>query len=99
MGSEVIALAAAAAFLGYAIISARQSVLMVAVAAYAAVVGWIIHYDMSMLMIALGMAIVLGVGGLGMVVYRALSSQEDTGRHNARKLGANSRRLLNNIGS
>lgn len=99
MGSEVIALSVAAAFLAYAIVSARQSTLMVAVVSYATVVDWIIQRDLSLLMAALGVAIVLGVGGLSMVVHRALLSQDDTARHNRRKLRTNNRAYMTNIGS
>lgn len=99
MGTEIIALAAAAAFLAYAIFSASQVALMAAVATYATIVGWIIQRDLSLLMTALGLAIVLGVAGLGVVIYRELLSQDDTPRHTQRKLRTNNRALVNNIGS
>lgn len=99
MGSEVIALSVAAAFLAYAIVSARQATLMVAVMAYAAMINWLIQRDLSLLMPALGVAIVLGVGGLSKVVHRALTSQDDTVRHSKRKLRTNNRAYLSNIGS
>lgn len=99
MGSEVIALSVAAAFLAYAIVSARHATLMAAIMAYAAVVDWIIQRDLSLLMPALGVAIVLGVGGLVKVVHRALLSQDDTVRYNKRKLRTNNRAYSTNIGS
>lgn len=99
MGTEIIALTAAATFMAYAIFSASQTALMAAVAAYATVVGWIIQHDLSLLMAALGLAIVLGIAGLGVIVYRELSSQDDTSRHAPRKLRTNNRALANNIGS
>lgn len=99
MNFELTALFAAAAFLAVAILSARQTRLMVAVLAYAAVVSWIIHRDMNLLMMALGIAIALGALGLGVVVSREILSQDDTIRHTPRKLRANSRAMVETIGS
>lgn len=99
MNFELTALFAAAAFLAAAILSARQTRLMVAVLAYAAVVSWIIHRDMNLLMTALGIAIGLGALGLGVVVSREILSQDDTVRHTPRKLSANSQTMAETIGS
>jgi hypothetical protein len=99
MGPEVIALAAAAALLAYAIFSARQPALIVAVTAYAAVVSWIIHRDLTMLMTALGLAIVLGVTGLAVVIYREVAIQDDTIHNTSRRMRTNRRALSENIGS
>lgn len=99
MGTEFIALAASAAFLAYAILAAREAGMMVAVLCYAAVVSWIIQHDMGLLMVALGGAIVLGLMGLAIVLYREVASQDDTLRHTPRKLNANNRAVAENIGS
>lgn len=99
MNLELTALIAAAAFLAYAILSTRQAALMAAVLSYAAVVSWIIHRDLGMLMVALGIAIVLGALGLVVVVYRDSMSQDGTDGHTARKMSANNREVTENIGS
>lgn len=99
MGTEFIALAAAAAVLGYAILTAREVGLMVAILCYASVVGWIIQRDLSLLMAALGGAIALAVMGLTVVLYRDGVSQSDTPNYNPRKLSANNRPMPENIGS
>lgn len=99
MGTEFIALAAAAALLAYAILTAREIGLMGAVLCYASVVAWIIQRDMGLLMAALVGAIALGVMGLVVVAYREAASQGDTSRHPSRKLSANNRPVPENIGS
>lgn len=99
MGIMFLALAAAAALLAYAIIASREIGLMVGVSAYAAVVAWIIQSDLSLLMAALGMAIVLGMMGLVTVVCREATTHEDTSRHNICKLNTNNRPMMDNIGS
>lgn len=99
MGTEFIALAAAAAFLAYAILTAREIGLIAAITCYAAVVGWIIQRDLSLLMVALGGAIALAVMGLAVMLYREALSQEDMVRYSSRKLGANNRAIPENIGS
>lgn len=99
MGIEIIALLAAAAFLAYAILGAREVGLMVAVLAYAAVVGWIIQSDLSFLMAALGIAIVLGVMGVAVLVHREVSSQADTVGYTSRKSPPNNGPVSENIGS
>lgn len=99
MSFELTALFVAAAFLAVAILSARQTRLMVAVLAYAAVVSWIIHREMDLLMMALGIAIALGALGLGVVISREILSQDDTVHHTPRKLRANSRAMAETIGS
>lgn len=98
MEIEVIALAAAASLLAAAIFTARQPALMAAVMTYAAVVGWIIQHDLTLLMAALGLAIVLSTVGLVTVVCREISSHDDTYCPTARKLKANNRAAISNIG-
>lgn len=99
MGTEIIALVAAAAMLTYAILSARETVLMAAVLCYASVVAWIIQRDLSLLLPALALAIVLAVMGLGIVIYRENSSQDDTSPHHASKSRANNNIAAENIRS
>lgn len=99
MGTEFIVLAAAAALLAYAILNAREGGLMVAVLSYASVVGWIIQSDLGLLMPALGIAIVLAVSGLGVMIYRENSLQDDTSRHHDDKLRANNKAAIETIGS
>lgn len=99
MSFELTALFVAAAVLAAAILFARQTRLMMAVLAYAAVVNWIIHRDMDLLMMALGIAIALGALGLGVVVSREILSQDDTEHHTSRKLRANSQTMAETIGS
>lgn len=99
MEIEMIVLAAAAGGLAAAIFSARQPPLMAAVLTYAAVVGWIIERDLGLVMAALGLAIVLGTIGLVAVVFREMSSHDDTSRPTSRKLIANNSPVISNIGS
>lgn len=99
MGTGFIALAVAAALLLYAIFNWREIGVMVSVLAYAAVVGWIIHYALAMLMAALAVAIILGMVALVTVVGREMSSQIDTVRHTRHKSSANNRPVVQNIGS
>lgn len=97
MGIMFLALAAAAALLAYAILRSREVGLMAGIGAYAAVVAWIIQSDLGLLMAALGMAIILGMMGLAAVVCREAMAQEDTCRHNMRKLTTNNRPIADNI--
>lgn len=99
MGTEIIALVAAAAILAYAILGAREAGLMAAVLGYAAVVAWIIQRDLSLLMPALAVAIALAVTGLGIVIYRETSSQDDTSQYRMAKLRTNNKVASENIGS
>ena len=99
MGTEYIVLAAAAAFLGYAILAAREGVLMAAVLCYAAAVAWIIQRDLGLLMAALGGAIALAALGLVVMIHREALTQEVTSCHRQPKLNANNRPLPENIGS
>lgn len=99
MSAQAVVLVAVAALLAYAILRARQGVLMLAVLAYAGVVAWIIRQDMGLLMMALGVAIALGILGLGAVVWRVLSSQGDADRHMACNKNTSRRPVVENIGS
>ncbi|HLO78119.1 MAG TPA: hypothetical protein VK196_16820 [Magnetospirillum sp.] len=99
MVAGYIALLGAAAFLVFAIYRGRQASLMAAVLTYMLVVCWIIQRDLSMLMPALGIAIVLGGAGLGAVIYREILSHDDTFRHPSFKTNTNSSSIEGNIGS
>lgn len=98
MGAEVIVLAAVATVLVVAIVIARQSLLMVAVLAYAAVLGWLVQNRMDLLPLALGIALALALLGLFVVLWRAVSSQEVTERHGEDKLNENKDAISDNIG-
>lgn len=99
MSLASIALIAAAIFMVYAILTARQAALMVSVLGYAAVTGWIIHSELSMLIAALGLGIALGVAGLSVVIHRALSSQDDMVGHISHEMITNNRSATENVGS
>ncbi len=98
MGAEFIVLTTVAAVLAAAIVTARQSLLMVAVLAYAAVLGWLVLNRMDLLPVALGLAIALGLLGLAVVIRREASSQDVTERHVSRKLTTNNDAIADNIG-
>ena len=98
MGAEFIVLTTVAAVLAAAIVTARQSLLMVAVLAYAAVLGWLVLNRMDLLPVALGLAIALGLLGLAVVIRREASSHDVTERHVSRKLTTNNDAIADNIG-
>lgn len=99
MNASFVGLLAAAILLAVAIAKGRQSLLMAAVMAYAVVVSLIIHRDLGMLMPALGIAIGLGLMGLAKVVWREVSTQEDTSCRILPKMSTSSRQPAENIGS
>lgn len=99
MNAPALILSVVSVVLAYAILRARQGVLMAAVAAYAGSVTWIIHRDMGMLMMALGVAIALGVLGLGVVVWNMIPAQNDTTCHAGGKADTNNDPAADNIGS
>lgn len=99
MNTEFAGLLAAAAMLVVAIALGRQALLMGAVVLYSAVVSWIIQRDLGLLMPALGIAIGLGVMGLTKMVWREISSQDDTGCRIMKKISTSNRSIIDNIGS
>lgn len=99
MNASFVGLLAAAILLAVAIARGRQGLLMGAVMAYAVVLSLIIHRDLGMLMPALGIAIGLGLMGLAKVVWREVSSQDDTSRCIISKMSTSSRPMAENIGS
>jgi|GEM_PF-4495470 hypothetical protein len=76
MSWEVAALIGCAAAVAVAVLRRNQIAVLVAAGAYAAVIGWIIRDDLSLLMPALGLAIALAVLGLAVVLGQ---EQEDWG--------------------
>lgn len=99
MENAIIALAASATLLAYAIATSRQTALLAAVVSYAAVVSWIVHNDLDLLMPALGVAIMLGVAGLSAAVYREILSQDEALLPARRRIDTNSHKIIQNIGS
>ncbi|MCR6630615.1 MAG: hypothetical protein NVV74_11515 [Magnetospirillum sp.] len=99
MTPELATLVVAALCLGCAIVVGRQGWLMAAVLGYTAAVDWIIHRDLTLLMPALSLAIVLGVMGLGIIVQREILSLDDTSRHHSSKINANNLTAFENVGS
>ena len=99
MNASFVGLLAAAILLAVAIAKGRQSLLMVAVVAYVVVVSLIIQRDLGMLMPALGIAIGLGLMGLAKVVWREVSTQDDTSRCILPKMNTSSGVSVENIGS
>lgn len=99
MSAQAVVLSAVSILVAYSILRARQGMLMVSVMAYAAVVAWIIHHGMEMLMFALGGAIGLGVLGLGVMVWRLVSTQNDSERHSSTEEDTNNDPVTENIGS
>lgn len=89
MTLEAVLLVIAAAALVASLASHREGVLLAAVAAYTALVLWLVFNNLALLLPALGVAIVFGAAVAGRAVRRALRSEVATNcheRHNSSKV-------------
>lgn len=79
---EAVLLIGAAVGLLAALTTARESVLMAAVAAYTAVLIWLMVVEIALLLPGLVVAIVLGAAAIGRRLHHELHAPADTNGHN-----------------
>lgn len=94
MSLDVAALIGCAATLALAILRRNQFAVLLAVVAYATLVGWIIRDNMALVMPALGLAIALAMLGLAVLLSHDDESAEGLPAFRQRRRGEVGERSL-----